>query len=138
MPIRIKKAHNSVYVSNTLYIYICWPIIFEGDPKVPISIAILPRCRGESYSFPCIAPLTLDLYFILLSFKQGGIKYHFWVFGMTRPRIEPWFPRPWTNTLRTIPLSHYIYIYIYIYRERERDFPISAYFSKNSRIFLNS
>ena len=24
-----------------------------------------------------IAPLSLDLYIIMLSFKQGGIKYHF-------------------------------------------------------------
>ena len=23
------------------------------------------------------------------SVKQGNIKYHFWVFGMTLPRIEP-------------------------------------------------
>ena len=25
----------------------------------------------------------------MLSVKQEGIKYHFWVFGMTRPGIEP-------------------------------------------------
>ena len=25
----------------------------------------------------------------MLSFKQGGIKYHFWVFGMSQPGIEP-------------------------------------------------
>ena len=24
----------------------------------------------------------------MLSVKQGGIKYHFWVFGKTRPGIE--------------------------------------------------
>ena len=30
----------------------------------------------------------------MLSVKLGGIKYHFWVFGMTRPGIEPRSPRP--------------------------------------------
>ena len=25
----------------------------------------------------------------MLSVKQGGINYHFWVFGLTRPGIEP-------------------------------------------------
>ena len=28
----------------------------------------------------------------MLSVKQGGIKYHFWVFGLTRPWIEPQSP----------------------------------------------
>ena len=31
---------------------------------------------------------TLDPYLIMLSVKQGGIKYHFWIFGMNRPVIE--------------------------------------------------
>ena len=30
----------------------------------------------------------------MLSVKQGGIKYHFWVFGMIRPVIEPRSPGP--------------------------------------------
>ena len=25
----------------------------------------------------------------MLIVKQGGIKYHFWVFGMTRPGLNP-------------------------------------------------
>ena len=35
------------------------------------------------YSFPLIAPLTIDSYLTMLSVKQGGIKYHFWVFDIT-------------------------------------------------------
>ena len=27
----------------------------------------------------------------MLSVKQGDIKHHFWVFGITRPGIEPRF-----------------------------------------------
>ena len=38
--------------------------------------------------FPGLVHFTLDPYIIMLSIKQGGIKYHFWVFGMTRPGIE--------------------------------------------------
>ena len=43
------------------------------------------------------------MYLILLSVKQGGIKYHFWVFGMTRPRIETQAPQPLVNTLLIRP-----------------------------------
>ena len=62
------------------------------------------------------------MYLILLSVKQGGIKYHFKVIGMTRPGIEPRSPGPLANTLltRSITSTHththtHIYIYIYIY-----------------------
>ena len=54
----------------------------------PFSIATTPECRGGCYSFLWIAPLTLDLYLIILSVKQGGIKYNFLVFGMTQSRVE--------------------------------------------------
>ena len=51
--------------------------IVEGDPKAPFSIATTPRCRGGRYSFSGLLHFTLDLYLIMLSVKQGGIKYHF-------------------------------------------------------------
>ena len=41
----------------------------------------------------------------MLSDKQGGIKYHFWVFGMIQPGIEPKFPGPLVNTLTIMPMS---------------------------------
>ena len=41
----------------------------------------------------------------MLSVKQGGIKYRFWVFGMTQPGIEPRSPRPLANTLTARPMS---------------------------------
>ena len=46
----------------------------EGDPKAPFSIATTLRYMGGHYSF---LRSTLDLYLIMLSAKQGGIKYHF-------------------------------------------------------------
>ena len=48
---------------------------------------------------------TLDTYFILLSVKQGGMKYHFKVFGMTRSGIEPRSPIPLANTVPARPMS---------------------------------
>ena len=42
---------------------------------------------------------------------EGGIKYHFLVFDMTRPGIEPWSPGPLANTVLIGPMTN-IYIYI--------------------------
>ena len=50
-------------------------IIVDGDQKAPFSIATTSSCREGRYSFPWIAPLYT--YLLLLSVKQGGIKYHF-------------------------------------------------------------
>ena len=33
--------------------------VVEGDLKAPISIATTPKCRGERYSIPWIAPVYL-------------------------------------------------------------------------------
>ena len=47
--------------------------VVEGDQKAPFSIGL-----GEgATSFPELPHFTLDIYLILLSVKQGGIKYHF-------------------------------------------------------------
>ena len=55
--------------------------------------------------------LTLDIYLIMLSVKQGSIRYHFWVVGMTQPEIEPRFARSLVNTLTIIPMHSYTHIY---------------------------
>ena len=62
-----------------IYIYICmsYPNVVEGSWKAPVLIATTAKCYGERYSFSWTAPLTLDPYLIMLSVKQGGIKYHF-------------------------------------------------------------
>ena len=41
----------------------------------------------------------------MLGVKQGGIKHQFWVFGMTRPGIEPQSPEPFVNTVPTKPID---------------------------------
>ena len=63
--------------------------------KTPFSIATMSRYRGWYYSFHWIASLTLDLYLIILSVKQGGIKYHF---------LSLWYDSTWNWT----PFSHTI------------------------------
>ena len=50
--------------------------IVEGNLKAPFSIATTARYRGGGNYFPWITPLYLDPYFIMLSVKLGGIKYH--------------------------------------------------------------
>ena len=59
------------------YICVSWLIVVEGNPKAPFPLATTSRFRGGSNFFPWIFPLTLGLYLIMLSVKQGGIKYHF-------------------------------------------------------------
>ena len=63
--------------------------VVEGNQGAPSSIGTTPRCWGGRFSFPWIACFALDPYLLLPSVKQGGIKYHLKIFGMTRPGIEP-------------------------------------------------
>ena len=46
-------------------------------------------CRGGRYSFPGLLYFTLDPYLIMLSVKQGGIKYHF---------LSLWYDPTWDWT----------------------------------------
>ena len=77
-----------------IYIYICSssPTVVEGDLKAPFSIATTQKGMGACYSFSWIATLTLDLYFIMLSVKQGDIKYHFLSFGDDNVGLNPSLP----------------------------------------------
>ena len=82
--------------------------VVERDPKAPFAIATTPSCRGGGHSFSRLAPLyawyigegatpfprflhfTLGTYLIMLSVKQGGIKYHF---------LSLWYDRTWDWTV---------------------------------------
>ena len=70
-------------------------ILVVGDLKAPFSIATTLRCRGGRYSFPRLLHLTLDAYLLMLSIRQGGIKYHF---------LSLWYESTlvWTPVSRTI------------------------------------
>ena len=47
----------------------------------------------------------------MLSVKQDDLKYHFLVFGMTRPGIEPRSPGPLANTLLIRPMARFTLLY---------------------------
>ena len=64
--------------------------LVKDDLKVSFSIATTQRCRGGCYSIPLTALLTLDPNFIILSVKQGGIKYHF---------LSLWYNSTWDWSL---------------------------------------
>ena len=51
--------------------------VAEGDQKAPFSIATTSNVGEGTTPFPGLPHFTLDTYLILLSVKQGGIKYHF-------------------------------------------------------------
>ena len=63
----------------------------------------LMKERALLLSLDCSTlPLILTLYCWVLS-KEASITI-FWVFGMTRPGVERWSPRPWANTLLIRPM----------------------------------
>ena len=74
----------------------------KGDPKPPFLIATTPKCEGRRSSILWIAHL------LMLRVKQGGIKYHFLSFGMTRPGIEPRSPGRLAKTLLIKPMARFI------------------------------
>ena len=82
--------------------------VVESDTKTSFSIVTTPKCRGRCYSFPWIAPLTLNPHLIMMGVEQRGIKYHFWVFGMNGLGIEPRSPESLANTLLTTPVFCYV------------------------------
>ena len=80
----------SITFSLSLTLYIKLAILIEGDLKAPFSIAIIPRCREGATPFPGLFHFTLDPYLIILSAKQGGIKYHF---------LSLWYDLTWDWSL---------------------------------------
>ena len=79
---------------------------------------LLHQGVGEgATSFPGLLHFALEPYLIMVSVKQGSIKYHFWIFGIIHTGIEPRSPGPLANTLTKSKLI-YIYIYIYIIVEK--------------------
>ena len=49
--------------------------LVEGGPRALFSIAMTPKCRGGHVFIAWIA--SLYPYLIILSFRQGNIKYRF-------------------------------------------------------------
>ena len=68
---------NGLILSFLPFIRCITDIVVEGNPKVPFSTATTSRCREGRSPFLGLLHFTLDTYFIMLSVKQGDVKYHF-------------------------------------------------------------
>ena len=66
-------------------------VAIQSKVKLSFSVKDDPKVPG-------LLHFTLDPYLIMLSDKQGCIKYHFWHFGMGQPGIESRSPGPLANT----------------------------------------
>ena len=94
--------------------------VVEGDPKAPFSIGTTSRCSEGRCSFPRIDPhYSWSVPNNLCKEESSTI---FWVFGMTRPGIEPKSSGTaiiFNRNLSPLAIKEksiiYIYIYIYIY-----------------------
>ena len=77
-------------------------------PEAPFSIASILKCRRGRYSFPLIAPLTLGPHLIMLSVKQGGIKYHFFFKSLVwfDSGLHPGLPDHWRSLYRCANLDN--------------------------------
>ena len=98
-----KKSNSASYYQLVVKL----ATIVKGDLKALFSIATTPRCRGGHYYIPELFQFTLDPYLIMLSFKQGGIKYHFlslWSSGPLANSSSQW-PNN-SNYLGKIPLFY--------------------------------
>ena len=60
--------------------------VVKGYPKAPFSMATE---REDTSPFPGLLHFTLETYLIMLSVKQGGIKYHF---------LSLWYDLTWDWT----------------------------------------
>ena len=97
----------------------CWPIEVEGDPNAPLSIATTRRSRGGRYSFPWIGPFyPWYVPYNAECLSKEVLRSIFWVFGTTRPGIEPWSPGatgqhyPLDQWDQSLGIIHYIRIKI--------------------------
>ena len=79
-----------IYVCIYIYIYkVKLAIIVKSDLKAPFSLATTERCRDGHYSLDELLHFTLDVYLIIQSVKQGGIKYQF---------LSLWYVSTWDRT----------------------------------------
>ena len=80
--------HTHTHTHTHIYIYICIKLVtaVEDDPKAPYSIVTTLRCRWGRYFFPLYSwsvPYNTECW------ARRHQVPAFWVFGMTRPGIEP-------------------------------------------------
>ena len=89
MNLSIYPSYVCIYLSIYLKLFMSMYFVGDDNRERSDSSRFLHRSVGEGASpFPRLLHFTLDLYLIMLSVKQGGIKYYF----ITQPGIEPQSP----------------------------------------------
>ena len=86
------------------FIYIRWSKVgacSRGRPESSLFNSYYTEVLWKALLFPGLFHYTRDTYLIMLSVNQGGINYHYRVFGMTRPRFELRSHKLLSNTLAT-------------------------------------
>ena len=74
------------YVEEVSKVKVKLVTLVKINPKAPFSIATTTRCREGATSFPGLVHFNFDPYLMMLSLKQGGIKYHF---------LSLWYDMTW-------------------------------------------
>ena len=73
-----------------------------SNPRKEVAPSPTPRCSSYWKGILLIAlDYSRQLYLLI---KQGWIKYHFWVFGMTRPGTESQSSEPLANNTSKVIL----------------------------------
>ena len=111
----IDRSHSApiTFQTDFIYIYIYISKSRQLLSRLPFRLLLHERVREDATPFYGLLHFTLDPYLIVLSVKQGGIKYHF---------LSLWYDSTWdwTPICRTIGEHSTDYangpvIYIYIY-----------------------
>ena len=85
--------------------------------------------REETTLSPGLLHFTLDTYLIMLSVKQGGIKYHFLSYWYDLTWVEPRSPGTIAKTLPTWRMSHFTgtslwdYLVSYLWHSLKLSYP---------------
>ena len=77
---RVREIHASSMTWWWWYIYkvkVKLVTLVDGNPKIPFQQLRQRGVEEGATSFPVLFHFTLDSYLIVLSAKQGDIKYHF-------------------------------------------------------------
>ena len=103
MTFRRTISKNTHDYNSILRIYVQWhiPIIVHRlvillNCKWLLNLASFVKTSGQGASpFPGLLHFTLDAFLIMLSVKQGAIKYHF--LSLCYHSTWDWTPVSWTN-----------------------------------------
>ena len=120
--------------------------VVEGDPKAPFSLATTPICWEGATPIPGLPHFTLDTYLIMLSVKQGGIKYNFlslwydstWDWTPVSPATLPTRSMDRLTIILKFILFFILFIWLFIFLVNTQKYGINIYSSHRSISFRES